>query len=251
MEVAVAFGGFAALTAGLHWMQKWRKPRVLPDDPECEIVVVQGQMNGDMARQFGRRLEACRAPRIALVLDSNGGWFSAVSEMIQQAEGYAGDIRVMIPYRAYSSATVLALAVHKSSKPLWISRIASISPMNPMAADHKTFDLCQSDIERTEQTIDGKYPPTAALLNLRLLGVQLRHTRNRIEGLLDRFCFPRLHVQPNYERKKVFRDLKHRLLLSEDIHHHMDFMGAKDLMQIGVQIEEVTNIPDWMHRVLQ
>src|SRR5678815_2236172 len=108
MEVALAFGGFAALTAGLRWMQTtWRKPRTLPDDPDCEIMVLKGEIDGPMALQFGRGLQACRAPRIALVIDSNGGYFCHASEMVKQAQGYPGEIRVMIPYYAYSAGSML------------------------------------------------------------------------------------------------------------------------------------------------
>ena len=164
----------------------------------------------------------------------------------------------MIPYRASSSAALLALTLHKSPKPMWMGRSALVSPINVMSIGgwdcQKSMSFSQTDIEKAEKSLwstPWRMAPTSSLISLRLMGLRLEHTMWRMESMLRRFCLPNLHILAGYSREQVFYSLHQQLLMGRDVHHYMDFFGPEDLRRLGMQVEEAAEVPNWMKSALQ
>ncbi len=200
----------------------------------------------DVLELFYKHLQKTGKPRkISLCICSNGGNIDTPWPLVNLIREYCKEFEVLIPYKALSAATLIALGANKIVM-VPISQLSPVDPQTNIKTDNAELKLSVEDVvgfialakEKigiTEQaslaqiltTLVGEVPPS-------MLG-----SINRIHSLIRRVStnMLKLHLHsPNYENQieDVVENLTQKLFSHQ---HFINRREAKNIIGFGEMIE--------------
>lgn len=98
------------------------------------------QIDGNDDTYLVELLGVCKKPGVDLMIETNGGWTDATEKMVSILRGLAPNFRVIVPRRAKSNGTLIALAATKilmgaNSELGPIDPFVNLAPGNVVPAD--------------------------------------------------------------------------------------------------------------------